>query len=59
MGFIRVRSAEGPNAEYEVSEAAFNARPDAYVRVDAGEVPAPKPAQAEKTDKKFGKETQK
>lgn len=33
MGFIRVRSAKGPKHEYEVSEAAFRARPDVYIEV--------------------------
>ena len=36
MGFVRVRSTTGPDAVYEVSEEAFNARPGAYVLADAG-----------------------
>ncbi|MCW2287038.1 hypothetical protein EDF60_1689 [Leucobacter luti] len=42
-GFIRVRSTQGPKAEYEVSEAAFKARPEAFVRVGSGSKPDVKP----------------
>lgn len=34
MGFIRVRSAKGPRAVYEVSESAIKARPNAFERVE-------------------------
>lgn len=49
MGFIRVRSAHGPEAEYEVPEAALKARPDAYVRVDSGSKPVVKPTPVAQT----------
>lgn len=58
MGFIRVRSARGPKTEYEISEAAFKARPGAYVRVDSGAKPVEKSTPvARSAAKSAGKET--
>ncbi|WP_336647525.1 hypothetical protein [Microbacterium sp. MMO-10] len=37
MSFIRVRSAGGPDHEYDVPEATLYADPDAYVVVDGVE----------------------
>lgn len=60
MGFIRVRSAKGPKHEYEVSEAAFKARPDVYVRIKSGDEPETKTTPVVKSVTKVaGKETKK
>lgn len=34
MGFIRVRQAEGPRHEFDISEAAYKRNKGAYVVVD-------------------------
>jgi hypothetical protein len=43
-GFIRVRSAEGPKHEYDVSPELVAAFPDDYVVIDDEVVDQPRPA---------------
>lgn len=41
--FIRVRSASGPEHEFDVAEALVGQNPDAYVVVDPEPVETPRP----------------
>lgn len=44
MGFIRVRAASGPLHEFDVSEAALAADPDAFKVLDKKPVEVSRPA---------------
>lgn len=43
MTFTRVKSAGGPDAEYDVNTAELEANPDLYVVVDPEPVEVPRP----------------
>lgn len=43
MGFVRVRSANGPAHEFDVSEEAVAADPDVFVVLDKKPVAVPRP----------------